>query len=551
MQRTPQLKVTDRFGVKRTIPIAKAEFTIGRRLENDLQIMSNNVSRYHGAIVCEEGTYYLVDKGSKSGIFINNERVERGALRHMDHISIGGVEDYDIQFIVADEGLGQWPSSSERSPLASGERRLTELASQELKNLARYVEVNQAFRFSVAPDDVLRLIVDAAIELTAAERGLIMLKNKAGTLEFKVARDSKRNNVARTDFALSTSVVQQVVKTSKTVVLNVNPEGDDPRQSVLLLDLHTVIGIPLQRFSMQENMLATSNLTLEVIGVLYLDSRRTTSRLSQTSLELLESLAFEASKSFENVRLMHEEKEKQRLEREFQLAREVQIALSPPGYIETSNFELAAESLPCRDVGGDFYDLLTLSDGRVVLTLADVSGKGISAALLASMAQGVIEAQFYGGDSPAEVASNLNRVIVNRSDANRFITMFCACLDSEGNLIWVNAGHNPPILVRASRRTEVLSTKSLIVGAFDFADYCDSCTKLGPGDLVLSFSDGVTEAINGSSEMFGEERLIELLQTNQSLSAAQLKDLVLEEVLAFTHGLPQGDDMTVLALKMM
>jgi serine phosphatase RsbU (regulator of sigma subunit) len=550
MQKTPQLKVVDRFGVKRTIPIAKPEFTIGRRLENDLQIMSNSVSRYHGAIVCEDGVYYLVDKGSKSGIFINNKRVERGALQNMDQISIGGVEDYEIQFIISDEGIAQPPFGRDQSPLLSGERRLAQIANEELKNLARYVEVNQAFRFSLAPDDVLRLIVDAAIELAGAERGLIMLRNEAGSMEFKVARDGSRNDVARKDFALSTSVVQQVIKTRRTVVLNVGPESDDPRQSVLLLDLRTVIGVPLQRFRMQENMTATSNLQLENIGILYLDSRQTTGKLSQTSLELLESLAFEASKSFENIRLMHEEREKQRLEREFQLAREVQVALSPAACVETKNFEVAAHSFPCRYVAGDFYDLLTLHDERVVVTIADVSGKGVSAALLASMAQGVIEAQFYGGQTPAEVASNLNRVIVNRSEANRFITMFSASLDTEGNLVWVNAGHNPPILVRASGRTDTLSTKSLIVGAFDFAEYRDSHTTLGPGDLVFSYSDGVTEAVNSSSDMFGEQRLIELLQANNKLTAVQIRDLVLDEVLAFTHGLPQGDDITVLALKM-
>ncbi len=550
MQKPPQLKVIDRFGAKRTIPIAKPEFTIGRRLENDLQIMSNSVSRYHGAIVCEDGVYYLIDKGSKSGIFINNERVERGALCNLDYISIGGVDDYRIQFISSDERGGQAPLGAEPSVLLSGERRLADNANEELKNLARYFEVNQAFRFSLAPDDVLRLIVDAAIELAVAERGLIMLRNESARLEFKVARDNNRNDVARRDFALSTSVIQQVVDTNKAVVLNVSPDSDDPRHSVVHLNLHSVIGVPLRRFRMQENMEATSTLHLEVIGVLYLHSRRATGKLSHSSLELLESLAFEASKAFENVRLMHEEREKQRLEREFQLAREVQVALSPAGFVETDAFELSAQGFPCRYVAGDFYDLLRLRDGRVVLTLADVSGKGVSAALLASMAQGVIEAQFYSGHTPAEVTSNLNSVIVNRSEANRFITMFCASLDSEGNLVWVNAGHNPSILVRASGQTETLSTKSLIVGAFEFADYCDSHTRLGPGDLVFSFSDGVTEAVNGSSEMFGEQRLMELLQANLDLSAAQLKDLVLEEVLSFTRGLPQGDDITVLALKM-
>ena len=548
---TARLKVTDSFGVEKTIPLLKPVFTIGRRLENDLQLMSNSVSRHHGAIVCENGVYYLVDSGSRSGIFINGQRVERSALSHLDRISVGGVDDYQIQFIGSDAVVEQLATVADQPPLVSAERRLAATAKEELKNLARYVEVNQAFKFSLAPDDVLRVIVDAAVELAEAERGLIMLRSLEGKLEFKVARDNKRSDVSRRDFPLSTSVVRQVFKENRTVVLNATDGRDDSsRQSVYNLQLRTVIGVPLHRFQMRAKMDVTSNLQRELIGVLYLDSRSATGSLSQTSLRLLDSLAFEASKAFENVRLMHEEQEKLRLESEFETAREVQVALLPASFVQSIHFDLAAHSIPCRYVGGDFYDLLTLHDGRVVLTLADVSGKGISAALLASMAQGVIEAEFYGGHSPAEVVSTLNRVIVNRSEANRFITMFSAVLDNEGNLTWVNAGHNPPILARQSGETETLSTGSLVVGAFDFAEYYVSHTKLEPGDVVFTFSDGVTEAVNGTGEIFGDKRLLELVRTSLDLTAEQIKYRVLEKVLSFTHGLPQGDDITIVVLKM-
>src|SRR6266567_7794799 len=177
MEIKAQLRVVDPFGVQKTIQLSKPEFTIGRRLENDLQIMSNSISRYHGAIICENGNYYLVDKGSKTGVFINDQRVDRAALSHLDRIRLGGADDYDIRFIVAAEMIGQSSPSAEQRSI-SGASRLAASAQEELKNLARYVEVNQAFKFSLAPDDVLRLIVDAAIELAAAQRGLIMLKNR-------------------------------------------------------------------------------------------------------------------------------------------------------------------------------------------------------------------------------------------------------------------------------------------------------------------------------------------------------------------------------------
>src|SRR5262249_10347715 len=152
-------------------------------------------------IIRENDVYYIVDKGSKSGIYINSKRVERVALHHLDRISLGGVDDYDIQFIRPDEVIGQ-SSSGEQPSTFTGERRLVASAKEELKNLARYVEVNQAFRFSLAPDDVLRLIVDAAIELAAADRGLIMLTNEEGNLEFRVARDRNRNDVPRKDLSI-------------------------------------------------------------------------------------------------------------------------------------------------------------------------------------------------------------------------------------------------------------------------------------------------------------------------------------------------------------
>src|ERR1700730_18091029 len=171
MQKTARLKVTDAFGVQRTIPLLKPVFTIGRKVDNDLQVMSNYASRQHGSIICENGVYFLVDAGSTRGTFINGERVERTELHHMDRISLGGVDDYQIQFIASDAAVEQLSSSGVQPHMGSGERRLAATAEEELKNLTRYVEVNKAFKFSLAPNDVLRLIVDAAIELAAAPRG--------------------------------------------------------------------------------------------------------------------------------------------------------------------------------------------------------------------------------------------------------------------------------------------------------------------------------------------------------------------------------------------
>ena len=218
--------------------------------------------------------------------------------------------------------------------------------------------------------------------------------------------------------------------------------------------------------------------------------------------------------------------------------------------MQPPHFEVAAYSIPCRYVGGDFYDLFTLEDGRSVLILGDVSGKGISAALLASMAQGVIHALFHSGLSLPDVLTRLNRLLVRKSDVQRFLTLFCALIAPDGTVDFINAGHNPAILVRESGGTELLSSGSMLLGAFDFAEYHAHETKLEPGDVLVIFSDGVTEAANAANQLFGDQRLEQLVQQSASLSAQDIKGRIEQDVVKFTRGFPQSDDITLIALKM-
>lgn len=551
--RRAHLKITDNLGIQKMLPLDKPVFTIGRKPENDLYLLDASVSRQHAEIVYEEGSYYLLDKGSKSGSYVNDRPVTRAQLKHLDRIQIGREGDVQIQFVNGPPAAPS-PSPSERVtpdvPLPSDEPAAS--ASDELQNLARFLEVNRAFRSSLTPDDVLRMIVDAAIEMTSAERGFLMLKNEAGELEFKVARDRSRNSLPGNRFAMSRSVAQKAVRQNRSVIINDRSEGSSvsTAESMVNLDLRSIICIPLHRFRFSERIGATSLHKREVMGVLYVDSRVVRGALSSASIQLLESLSFEAAKCLDSVRLMGEEKEKQKLEHELAMAREVQSALLPTIFRQFDGFEVAARSIPCREVGGDFYDLIALEDGRVAFVLGDVSGKGISAALLAAMAQGGTQTQLSIGLTLAEAITNLNRLIVQKSTGNRFITLFCGMLDREGNFSYVNAGHNPPILARSNGRVELLSTKSLVLGAFDFAEYEPKYTSVRAGDAIVMFTDGVTEAVNGSSEMFGDERLEQLVRTSVASSAERMRDRILEEVLAFTRGLPQGDDITLLAVKM-
>jgi hypothetical protein len=198
MQKTAQLKIVNRFGAMRLLPLDKPVFTIGRKAENDLQLLSDTVSRQHAEIVYQNDAYYLVDIGSKRGTYVNDQRIERAQLQHQDRIRVGNDDDQQIIFLddTVERASAIFTSSSQLSLSPSTrdrDRAQITSANEELQKLSRFIEVNQAFKFQMTPDDVLCLIVDAAVEITGAERGFLMLRNETGDLEFKVARDRHRN----------------------------------------------------------------------------------------------------------------------------------------------------------------------------------------------------------------------------------------------------------------------------------------------------------------------------------------------------------------------
>src|SRR5215813_7258466 len=247
MQKPAQLKIVNRFGVTRLLQLGKAVFTIGRKAENDLQLLSDSVSRQHAEIVYEDEAYYLVDIGSKRGTFVNGQQVDRCALQHLDRIRVGGDEDQQITFLddTIERASAIFDSAPRLTLTPQPPDRLTS-ANEELQKLARFIEVNQAFKFSMTPDDVLTLIVDAAIEITQAERGFLMLRNRDGNLEFKVARDRGRNWIQGNQFEMSRSVVEEAFKQNRSVIINdsrVTMAGL-PRDSVRNLDLRSIACIP-------------------------------------------------------------------------------------------------------------------------------------------------------------------------------------------------------------------------------------------------------------------------------------------------------------------
>jgi sigma-B regulation protein RsbU (phosphoserine phosphatase) len=280
------------------------------------------------------------------------------------------------------------------------------------------------------------------------------------------------------------------------------------------------------------------------IGVLYLDSRE---RGYLQAVGALHALAAEAAVVIDNARLYQEVVNRERVAQELRIAAEMQRALLPPGNLATTAVEIAAFSTPCRDVGGDLFDYVERSDG-VALIVADVAGKGTSAALLTAVVQGLFAAEAFSPDPPDVVVTRVNRALCRRAVASRFVTGFYGILGHDGMLAYCNAGHNAPFLV-TGRGFERLDTGGTVLGIFEGSLYETGTVRVGDGDTLVVFSDGVTEALSPEEEEFGDDRLAACLGGARHQSARETLDSIQRTLSTFCGTMAARDDVTLLVLK--
>jgi sigma-B regulation protein RsbU (phosphoserine phosphatase) len=284
------------------------------------------------------------------------------------------------------------------------------------------------------------------------------------------------------------------------------------------------------------------------IGVLYLDSRERGTLLSENTRAALETLAAEASVAIENARLYREKLEKARLEQEMRIAAEIQQALLPKPRASLGFVEAAAASVPCRSIGGDFFDYIDQVGSSFGFTLGDVAGKGPPAALMSAMMQGMFAAQAPAMEGPASAITRFNKALCRRGIEARFVTLLFGILTAEGKLTYCNAGHNPP-MVMGKAGVRRLEAGGPVVGLLEAAPYSQATEQLDPGDVIVLFSDGVSEAFNIAGEDFGEGRLLEVARAAGTASSQAFVEQIVAAVRAFTKGAAQSDDITVMVIR--
>lgn len=533
---TLRLRVVSADGRRFEHEVEGDSLVVGRSSRADLALADRALSREHARLRREGEAWWLEDLGSHNGTRLNDvplTRVER--LRDGDTVSLGasllvvelrgeGNDDAGDSVIYrsARELLG--PTSCPTDP-GAGLR-----AAERLQVL---YGVNQALASSVSLEDLLELILDRAFEHLKPQEAAIYLRDAAGA-DVCVARRTTPGRESRP--MRSRSLFHEVI--DKGMAAHVVDSAVDERfaesRSLMLSGLRSFIAAPL--------LDAQGTLGMIVVGAA-LGVRA----FREEDLELLVALASVAALRIRNVRLVAEAMERQRLEQEVRLARQIQVALLPASLPAVPGWELWGGTLPSRGVSGDFYKLLLRGDGRsCALLVADVSGKGVAASLLTASLEALSALPLEGSDPPARVFEQVGAMLHRRTPPEKYATAFLGVLDpGTGRVGFANAGHNPALLFRRSGDVDRLEATGTPLGLLPAARYGEREVTMQPGDTLLVYTDGITEAVNPEEEEFGEERLRAAAARGLDLPLKEMAAALEKELEAFARGVAYHDDRTL------
>jgi sigma-B regulation protein RsbU (phosphoserine phosphatase) len=549
------------------------KLTIGRSSRNDICISDPFASRLHAEIRRENDLVMLVDNGSANGTYVNGQRVT-GSLRLNvgDIVRIGETEieytsgEQDMlsgatvylsglagQSLPADTITSPIPArsttdliSSIRSGSISGDSRSSSAARAALKPeapsrdlLSIVSQVGIALLPRTSLEDTLKMTIDLVFQAIPAERGFLFLKEN-GELSCKIARGASEAALpTASQVQLSRSITNKVLSEGASVLTS--DAMHDPRfqsqHSVVLSQIRSVMAVPLASGE-------------EIFGMVYVDNPFN-NRFQEEDLKVLTTIASVASIKIENDRLLDERLEKRRMEEELKVASEIQMRLQPFAPPKLNGWDMTGVSFPCREIGGDYYDFIHRKrDSHLIVAVGDVSGKGTGAALLMSSLHAAVRAQSQTRASISEVMGEINQYIFENSPSNKFLTLLYGELDPDtGTLTYSNGGHNAPIFVRRSGEVERLDKGGLPIGMMQGVVYQEASVGFDPGDVLVIYSDGITESINEREEEFDEERLIEVVKNNLGRSASGIRDRIDEALSRFVGTTAPVDDMTLMIIK--
>jgi phosphoserine phosphatase RsbU/P len=525
---------------QKNIVLNRTPFTVGRKVDKDLVIADPRVSRDHAQIMQEGQEFFIQDLGSKHGTFVNGERIQRQKLERGDRLEFGARDSAYILFNPAHATSNTAREFLSQISVIGGIKPET----TELETLRLFLEAARKLNTAGVLDEILITMLDVTLELTKAERAYVFLKDEDGKLSLKAGRNSKKEPLLD-DKTISHSILEESMRSNSEFLLTDTSQSLDlsGRQSIVAYDLRTVVCIPLRKMQVQQTRDAQTpapGITAQAMGVLYVDSRFASRDISGVSQDILHAIATEAASLIENARLVQAEEEARRYQQELSIAASIQQRLMQVKIPEVPFAKLRGKNLSCKEIGGDFFDAVNTKEGLAVV-LADVSGKGVSAALLASTLQGMIYSHLSAGMPLLDVVTAVNRFFTEKMAGEKYATVLLARLRRDGELEYVNCGHVLPLLVCGC---EVMRPPhgNVPVGLLADATFESATCQMKSGDRFILVTDGVTEAENAMGDFFEDSRL--------EIAAVKYPNLegIFTAVSEFCAGNPLSDDCTVVEL---
>jgi phosphoserine phosphatase RsbU/P len=539
------LLITKPDGTYSTINLESDTVSLGRARDNTLAYPNDPaLSRYHLCLEPAGKEWFISDCGSRNGTLVNDalltakrqirpgDRIYAGQLiiEVRESVAAAAAAANVVTFVPQDAGSARKESTIVTSldeVLGQARHQTSESPLHTARGIKALLRAGQELAGHRPLEELFEVILDLALSAIDAKRGVILTAEK-GELVTRASRGDR--------FTISTSVRDRVIRDRSALLISDAQfdSGFRKQESIIMQRVRSVMAVPLQTGD-------------AVIGLIYVDNGTILRPFSQNDLELLTVMANVAAVRIEHGRLAAIEQQEKLTQSELAQASEIQAGLLPGEPPALDGYELAGFNLPCRAVGGDYYDFLSYRDGRLGLFVADVCGKGLPAALLMSSLAARVQMLLESELDAAAALNVVNRSIAKRCPLGRFITAFYGLLEpATGRLEYANAGHNYPLIARANGSVERLPGANLVMGLFENVEYAAHDSTLERGDLLLLYSDGVTDATTGAGVPFGEEGLMQFLRAHREENCTQVISSLVDHVRSQSRDSVFSDDFTVL-----
>lgn len=550
-----KLRIESRDNPTEELELISSEITIGRGVGNTIHFRDPWLSRTHARIVARERSHVIEDLSSRNGTFVNGAAItESKVLIDGDVITLGDLrltflEQSSTTLHVADAALplvgkGTVILNSEdlrldRYQEAYRQARNKEKAAVADPSEAWWLALNEAASALISHfplDQLVQRIIELVLRAVPAERGALLLRRE-GKANLEVM--ARRGYTDREEIRISKTIIEVVLE-AKNAILTLDARSDerfDSAVSILMQGIRSILCVPLV------------NNDREVIGLIYLDDRLASEVFTESALRLVGLIANMAAVKVENCYLLEQQIEKKRMEEQLAVGSQIQRGLLPSEEPIIEGYELFAGYQSCFEVGGDYYDFIQKEDGKLALVIADISGKGVGAAILMAVLQASLRALVNTVADPAELIRQLNRVLVDSSPHNKFATIFYAELNpATHELEYVSGGHNPTLLAVGNEIRE-LSSSGPVVGIVPGATFRSHRVELPPGSTLVLYTDGVTELNDELGEEFGCDRLAAVVLESHGQDLRWLVERVHDRMVAFARSQRFDDDSTLVVLR--